>query len=79
MGAQWRAISLARRMWMQAGGGHAVLVVNNEHGAAKSGCHSGGVDVDASMRGPNGSCAVFLFLQGHEPHESTEEGPTSWL
>ncbi|KAE9092089.1 hypothetical protein PF007_g18652 [Phytophthora fragariae] len=66
-------------MWMQAGGGHAVLVVNNEHGAAKSGCHSSGVDVDASMRGPNGSCAVFLFLQGHEPHESTEEGPTSWL
>ncbi|KAE9028619.1 Methyltransferase-like protein 13 [Phytophthora rubi] len=85
---QWFAMTQAALRQLKVGRQEIVeLIANDKKDAAKGEGQSGGVDgqvnprftlrlVDASMRGPNGSCAVFLIPQGRE-HEwmfSTEEG-----
>ncbi|KAG6613770.1 methyltransferase-like protein 13 isoform x1 [Phytophthora cinnamomi] len=85
---QWFAMTQAALRQLKVGRQEIIeLIANNESDAAKGVGQKGSVDgqvnprftlrlVDASMRGPNGSCAVFLIPQGRE-HEwmfSTEEG-----
>ncbi|GMF26582.1 unnamed protein product [Phytophthora lilii] len=85
---QWFAMTQAALRQLKVGRQEVIeLIANDENDATKGVGQNGAADgqvnprftlrlVDASMRGPNGSCAVFLIPQGRE-HEwmfSTEEG-----
>ncbi|OWZ14296.1 Methyltransferase [Phytophthora megakarya] len=85
---QWFAMTQAALRQLKVGRQEVIeLIANDEKDATKSVAPNRGVDgqvnprftlrlVDAHVRGPNGSCAVFLIPQGRE-HEwmfSTEEG-----
>ncbi|KAI9990172.1 hypothetical protein PInf_020598 [Phytophthora infestans] len=85
---QWFAMTQAGLRQLKVGRQEVIeLIANDEKDATKglgqNGAANGQVNprftlrlVDAHMRGPNGSCAVFLIPQGRE-HEwmfSTEEG-----
>ncbi|KAF1795848.1 S-adenosyl-L-methionine-dependent methyltransferase [Phytophthora cactorum] len=85
---QWFAMTQAALRQLKLGRQEIIeLIANDEKDATKGLGQNGAVEgqvnprftlrlVDAHMRGPNGSCAVFLIPQGRE-HEwmfSTEEG-----
>ncbi|KAG7395967.1 hypothetical protein PHYBOEH_002952 [Phytophthora boehmeriae] len=85
---QWFAMTQAALRQLKVGRQEIVeLIANDENDATKGVGQNGNADgqvnprftlrlVDSSLRGPNGSCAVFLIPQGRE-HEwmfSTEEG-----